>query len=282
MGYMHIENLYKNQEIMLFKECYAMEKIHGTSAHVAHKDGALRFFAGGATHSLFVELFNQDFLLEKCRGINVIVYGEAYGGKLQGMSATYGPNMKFIAFDVQIEGMWLSVPQAEEFCREAGLEFVHYVRISTNLNDIDAQRDAHSVQAVRNGMGDGHIREGVVLRPLIELTKNNGERVISKHKRDEFKETKTQREVDPEKLKVLEDAQAIADEWVTPMRIQHVLDKIENPCMEKMRQIMDAMFEDVEREGKDEIVWSAEVKKAVGKATAVGVKAYFQDQLRTQ
>lgn len=265
---------------MLFKECYAMEKIHGTSAHVAHKDGALRFFAGGATHSLFVELFNQDFLLEKFRGINVIVYGEAYGGKLQGMSATYGSTMKFIAFDVQIEGMWLSVPQAEEFCREAGLEFVHYVRISTNLNDIDAQRDAYSVQAVRNGMGDGHIREGVVLRPLIELTKNNGERVISKHKRDEFKETKTPREVDPEKLKVLEDAQAIADEWVTPMRIQHVLDKIENPCMEKMRQIMDAMFEDVEREGRDEIVWSAEVKKAIGKATAVGVKAYFQDQLR--
>ena len=32
MSYMHIDNLYKNQDILLFKECYALEKIHGTSA----------------------------------------------------------------------------------------------------------------------------------------------------------------------------------------------------------------------------------------------------------
>jgi hypothetical protein len=29
MGYRHIENLYKNKMILMFKECYAMEKIHG-------------------------------------------------------------------------------------------------------------------------------------------------------------------------------------------------------------------------------------------------------------
>ena len=90
MSYMHIDNLYKNYDILLFRECYAMEKIHGTSAHIAHKDGKLKFFAGGSTHSNFVELFDEKHLLEKLNGINVIIYGEAYGGKLQGMSATYG------------------------------------------------------------------------------------------------------------------------------------------------------------------------------------------------
>ena len=30
MGYMHIDNLYKDQRILQFKECYALEKIHGT------------------------------------------------------------------------------------------------------------------------------------------------------------------------------------------------------------------------------------------------------------
>lgn len=279
MGYLHIENLYKNQDIMLFRECYAMEKIHGTSAHVTHKDGVLRFFAGGSSHEVFVTLFNHEFLLEKLRGINVTIYGEAYGGKTQGMSATYGTAAKFIAFDVQIDGLWLSVAKAAEFCHELGIEFVHYVQIPTNIDDINAQRDADSVQAVRNGMGTGHKREGVVLRPLIELTKNNGDRIISKHKRDEFMETKTPREVDPDKLKILEDAQAVADEWVTPMRIVHVLDKIQDPCMEKMKEIMAAMFEDVEREGKGEIVWSPEVRKAIGKATATGVKSHFQKLL---
>ncbi len=29
MGYLHIDNLYKNQTILLFKEAYCMEKIHG-------------------------------------------------------------------------------------------------------------------------------------------------------------------------------------------------------------------------------------------------------------
>lgn len=38
MGYMHIDNLYKNQDMLIFRECYALEKIHGTSAHVSWKD----------------------------------------------------------------------------------------------------------------------------------------------------------------------------------------------------------------------------------------------------
>lgn len=29
MGYLHISNLYKDIDILLFKECYALEKIHG-------------------------------------------------------------------------------------------------------------------------------------------------------------------------------------------------------------------------------------------------------------
>jgi len=32
MGYLNIDNLYKAQEVLMFRECYAMEKIHGTSA----------------------------------------------------------------------------------------------------------------------------------------------------------------------------------------------------------------------------------------------------------
>lgn len=278
MGYLHIENLYKNRDIFLFKECYALEKIHGTSAHLRHKEGKLSFSSGGADNRQFVSLFDQSKLLEAMRGIDAVVYGEAYGGKMQGMSAAYGKTLKFIAFDVKINDCWLSVPQACEFCISLGLEFVHYEKIPTDLAAIDMQKNADSVQAVKNGCGS-HMREGIVLRPLIELTKNNNDRIISKHKRDEFKETKTPREVDPEQLKVLEDAEAVAEEWVTPMRIVHVLDKIPDASMEKMVEIMKAMHEDIEREGAGEIVWSREVGKAIGKATAFGVKEYFKTKL---
>lgn len=283
MGYLHIDNLYKNQEILMFKECYALEKIHGTSTHITYKiqDGKpmLSFSSGGENNAKFVALFDKEVLMEKFQGLaNVTVYGEAYGGKCQGMSGTYGKVLKFITFDVKIEDCWLSVPQADEFAKDLGLEFVDYVKISTDIKDMHEQRDRPSVQAVRNGCGDKK-REGIVLRPLIELTKNNRERIISKHKGDDFKETKTKREVSPEQLKVLSDAKEVAEEWVTPMRVVHVLDKIENPCMEKMPEIIKAMFEDVRREGDGEIEWSKAVSKAISSATAQGVKGHFQAML---
>jgi hypothetical protein len=290
---MHLNNLYKDQKIMMFRECYALEKIHGSSAHISHKtsdqritatdgkyDSGVRFFSGGESHERFVDIFDHDNLAGKLRNIDIVIYGEVYGGKCQGMSNTYGKELKFVAFDVKINDMWLSVPQAEEFCKECGLEFVDYVKIPTTIEAIDEQRDRDSVQAVRNGMGPGKKREGVVLRPLVEFTRNDGERVMAKHKGDDFKETKTPRQVTPEQLKVLEDADAVAEEWVTPMRVVHVLDKLGNPGMEKMKDVIFAMQEDVKREGEGEIVWSNAVEKAIGRATALGFKNHLQAQLR--
>jgi hypothetical protein len=62
LAYQHISNLYKDQRILLFKEVYALEKIHGTSAHVALKDGQLRLFSGGEKHENFAALFDQPTL----------------------------------------------------------------------------------------------------------------------------------------------------------------------------------------------------------------------------
>jgi hypothetical protein len=65
MGYLHIENLYKNQDILFFKRCYALEKIHGTSAHISLNSGNLNFSSGGEKHDNFVKLFDADALKEK-------------------------------------------------------------------------------------------------------------------------------------------------------------------------------------------------------------------------
>jgi len=286
MGYAHIENLYKNQEILMFKRCFAMEKIHGSSAHVSYKaeDGSLHFFAGGASHATFVALFDQEQLLEKFKELGhekVVVYGEVYGGKMQKQSVRYGPDMKFVAFDVKIGDFWLSVPDACQVTESLGLEFVHYVEISTDLAEIDAQRDADSVQAVRNGMGTGHKREGVVLRPLIEMTRNDGKRICSKHKRDDFSETKTPRKVTDEELAVLAEAKEIADEWVTEMRLSHVLQKFpEDVNIENTGKVIAAMVEDVTREAEGEIVDSKEARRAISKKTALMFKTRIKEALK--
>lgn len=278
MGYMHINNLYKDQAILGHDYCYALEKIHGTSAHVGH-DQKLRFFSGGAQHDQFVALFDQEHLETVLGGLDVVIYGEAYGGKMQRMSRTYGPNLKFVAFDVKTAGRWLNVPDASQFVMSIGLEFVDYRRLPADLTEINRQRDLPSEQARRNGMGNDKVREGIVLRPIIEQFVRNNHRLIAKHKNAEFCETKTPREVDPEKQKILSDAREVAEEWVTAMRLEHVLDKIPDAGMEQMPQIIGRMKEDIRREGEGEIKWSRPVETAIGRATAIAMKARLMAQL---
>ena len=277
MGYLHIGNLYKAQDILLFKRCYAMEKIHGTSAHVQYKDGMLTYFSGGGKHAVFMELFApHDDFKEKfvARGYyDITIYGEFYGGSLQGMKATYGDKQRFVAFDVRIVDSWLSVPKAAAVLEALGIEMVHWVEIPTDMEAIDAQRDMPSAQAIRNGCGNDKKAEGVVLRPLIELTDNRGDRIIVKHKRADFEERKTpQRVVDPNMLTVLRDAKAIAEEWVVPRRLEHVLDKIPGAGLEHMRAVLEAMCEDVKREAGNEIVWSKDVMAAINRRAATMFK----------
>lgn len=289
MGYLHINNLYKDQTITLFRECYALEKVHGTSAHIRWKRPELHFYAGGESHANFVALFDQAKLTEaflKLGHDDVTVFGEAYGGKQQGMRHTYGDKLCFIAFDVKIGDTWLNVPSMADVATKLGLEAVPWRKVSTDQSVLDAERDRPSEVAVRRGIAEPHEREGVVLRPLVELTTSNGERVIVKHKGDNFRETSRPRPVvAPEKLAVLTAAQAIADEWVTPERLRHVLAKIEldgkQIDMSATPTVIAAMVEDVYREGKGEIVESKEAKAAIGSTTARLLKSLMASRLKT-
>lgn len=273
MGYLGIKNLYQCADILLFRELYAMEKIDGTSTKVIFKDGEVNFASGCINHEIFVKLFDLEFLKSKFAELfgneTVVIYGEGYAGKIQKMSATYGKDLKFIAFEVKVGGSWLNVPNAEDIVNKLKLEFVSYKKIKAEIDLIDAERDADSVQAVRNGMGS-HIREGIVIRPLIELTKNNGERIIAKHKREEFSERlHVPKVIDAEKLKILNNAMEIAEEFVTHNRLEHVLQEIPHCTgIEHTQEVIKAMIADVYKEAKNEIVESKEASSAIGKKTA--------------
>lgn len=284
MGYLHVDNLYKNQDILLFRECYALEKIHGTSAHISWKDGKVHFFSGGEKHANFIKLFDEEKLKAGFEAIGhpeMVIFGEAYGGSQQRQAHRYGKVLKFVAFDVKVGEYWLDVPNAHQVVERMGLEFVYYKRVATDLASLDAERDAASEQAYRNGITTFQPREGVVLRPIREFRDNGGHRLISKHKRVEERETATHREVDdPAKLKVLEEADAIATEWVTPTRLEHVLDKLGPIDISGTPKVIAAMIEDVTREGKGEIVDSKEARRAIGTLTAKLFKKRCVDSLK--
>jgi hypothetical protein len=274
MAYLSIENLYRSkaQEILLFKELYALEKVHGTSANISWKEGKVSYFPGGESLSKFKSLFNEERLVKHFTELGheeVVVYGEAYGGSCQKMSYMYGPELRFIVFDVFINNIWLDVPNMDEVATRLEQEVVPWRKIVCDLAAIDNERDRPSEVAVRRGFTEEHIREGVVLRPLAEMFNRYGERMIVKHKHEKFGERKTPQKVeDPSKLKVLTEATAIAEEWVTEMRLEHVLQKLPQGIgLESMQRVLQAMVEDVLKESTGEIVDSKEARNAINKKT---------------
>jgi hypothetical protein len=178
----------------------------------------------------------------------------------------------------------MDVRRAHAFTEKMGLEFVHYDLIDTTEEASNAAMMADSVQAVRNGMGEGHMREGVILRPIIELIHPNGGRIICKHKRPEFAEREhTPKFSSPDQLKALEDAKAIANEFCVYHRLEHVLQQLPpDPDMKDMNKIIKTMIADIFTEAKDEIVETKAAKKAIGKKTVKLFKEYLNNNRNKQ
>lgn len=239
----------------------------------------------------FKALFNTAELEPKLLALpydKVKIHGESYGGKIQKCKDRYGDKVRFCAFDVKVnDERWLTVPEAEALVLSLDVEFVHYVRISTKMSEIDFWRDATSEQAIRNGVttrdGAWIRREGVVLRTIDEAVDHRGNRIIAKHKRDEERETKTPRVVDTKKLEVLKEARAIAEEWVTENRlVGHILPKLAGEVvdMTRTKEVISAMLLDIHKEGLGEFEPGPEVNAEIGKRTAQLLKQHFEKKLR--
>lgn len=296
----HISNLYRPeaQTILMFKEVFCLEKIDGTGAKINFNPSTniIQYFSGGSPHEQFVALFNNESLLNSFKAMAlpadkiVSIFLESYGGKIQGMSKSYGPNLKAVAYAVTIGECWLDVLASEKFVKDLGLEFVHFVKTTTDLKELDKQRDEPSVQAIRNGITtiapdcsliNPRKREGIIILPLKECRTNLG-RIIAKHKSSDFRETVTPRKVDPSQIQKFAEANQIANEYVTENRLGHVLQKIPNHSIEMMREILDAVLEDVLREGQGEIVIGdnlSSISKAIKSRAAVMYKNYLKGAL---
>lgn len=283
MGYLSIPNLYKNPKFLetAGSPVYALEKVHGSSANVRWDGHNVFLSSGGESPVVFAKLFDQEKLATTFRSLvgekPVTVFGEVYGGKCQKMSDTYGKDMAFIVFDVFIDNSWMIVPDAEDFATKLGLEFVPYETVDCTLAALDAQRDRPSLVAERRGTGTDKKREGIIIRPLVEVYNHDlGERVICKHKGAAFSETATPREVDPSKIKVLDDANAIAEEWVVEGRLRNVLSHLPHDTgIKDTGVVIRAMVDDIKKEAVGEIVWTKEAEREISKRAASLFKTFI-------
>lgn len=295
MGYEHIEHLYKHPEFFKdFTQAYALEKIHGTSTWISFKntaqisfeqndtisinDFSLTFHSGGEKSESFIALFDQEFLrkelfqiITKNKWFEIRIHGEAYGGKQQKMAETYGSKLKFIVFDVKINGeCFLNITESENIAKELILDFVHYEIGPCDPKWFDQQTKMHSIQAIKNGMGEDKLREGIIVRPIIETVNFANKRIIYKHKNPEFWEIASDRPLG-EKLVVMNDVYQIANEWITKQRIEHVINHIISEREKKEIELKDIcllvkrIIDDVKREAEGEIEWSIGAEKEMKK-----------------
>ena len=124
------------------------------------------------------ELFEQKF-----GEMNVILYGEGYGAKVQKGGGNYRSDVSFILFDVYLpeQDLFLKRDAVEDIAKTFGIEIVPIVLTGTIQEAIDfVKTNPASTIGVAK-------MEGVVGHPLVELRDRQGKRVIVKIKVRDFK-----------------------------------------------------------------------------------------------
>lgn len=178
-------------------EWHWTEKVDGTNIRV-HWDGEKVTFGGRTADAqipaflvqrlieLFpVSNFQAHFPHKEENGtkevLDVMLYGEGYGAKIQKVGGNYNPTgVDFVLFDVQIGGVYLERANVEDVASEMGLRFVPIVGTGT-LHDAIAK-----TKAGFDSTWGPFKAEGLVMRPATELFTRRGHRLITKVKCRDF------------------------------------------------------------------------------------------------
>lgn len=164
------------------------EKVDGTNIRVMYDGEKITF--GGRTdkaqlpaplvnrlHEKFMPLEDQ-FFYQFPEG--VCLYGEGYGGKIQGVGMNYRPDQDFVLFDVKVGPWWLQRQNVEEIAGRFDIDIVPETETGTLYDMVEAAR-----AGISSRWGDFQA-EGLVARPKVELTARGGQRIIAKIKCRDF------------------------------------------------------------------------------------------------
>ena len=124
------------------------------------------------------QIFADNFGIEE---VDVVLYGEGYGAKIQKGGGNYIPNgMDFVLFDVAVNGTYLERENVEDIAKKFGIKVVPIIGHGTLNEAIELTKKGFKSQ-----WGD-FIAEGIVARPKVELLTRRGERIITKVKHKDF------------------------------------------------------------------------------------------------
>ena len=189
-----IEGKYRNETVAYLKdnEWICTEKIDGTNIGVIW-DGHKVSYQGrteraqGPTQLMnrLIELFggsiNEELFEQKFGEMQVILFGEGYGAKIQN-GGKYRSDVSFILFDVYLpeQNLWLKRDAIEDIAKAFGIEAVPIVLKGTLQQAVDYVKSKP-----KSTIGEADM-EGLVCRPAIDLLDRMGKRVIVKVKVADF------------------------------------------------------------------------------------------------
>jgi RNA ligase (TIGR02306 family) len=198
--YTSIENMRNFRDIFKDGEpVIATEKCHGTNARVAVIAG--EEMAGSHTTRRRKPIEGEESLywfpwkLEPVRNLlrelakeceQVILYGEIYGGSVQGANFSYGvakgKGYGFRAFDLLVKGRYLDYDDFKAICDRHAVETMPLL-----YRGPFSLAKCRELSSGKTKIGDtDQMREGVVVRPEKERTDPRVGRVVLKYVSDDF------------------------------------------------------------------------------------------------
>lgn len=196
-GYTNIENFRNYPNVIQPGEMVVItEKIHGANSRVAMLEGELvvgshkRQWGRPENDSDVAENWFwypttipgvMDLLAAYGRDHKqVILYGETYG-RVQSLHYGNPTGLSWAAFDLLIDGKYVNAERFAEDCRAFSVPMVPCLAI--------APFHAEHMKATTVGathLNDAHIKEGVVIKPVIERHDSKIGRVILKYLSDDY------------------------------------------------------------------------------------------------
>lgn len=169
------------------------EKIDGTNVRILWNGAFVRF--GGKTddaqiHTALLRSLQDIFTKEKMATVfgsgdpmEVCLYGEGYGSKIQ-KGGNYMPDYTgFILFDCKKDTWWLEKNNTIDIANKLGIPHVPIIKSGTLLEAVEFVKKGFVSTIAHN---KNYMAEGLIMKPPVTLFNRKGERIVAKIKHKDF------------------------------------------------------------------------------------------------
>ncbi len=179
----HYPNLFLDDEMVVISE-----KIHGTNSRIGMIDGewvagSHRVQRGPGDELYWGPREQAEWMVSVLGKVHkqVLLFGEIYGSAVQSLDYGIPGHRGYRAFDLMIDGRYLDWHSFQIICQLYHVSTVPTLYIG--LFNLETVRELSKGQTT---LGADHLREGVVVRPLLERTHPKVGRLVLKYVSDDY------------------------------------------------------------------------------------------------